>query len=96
MRYLMRRPNGPRKRGLNKIVGPKGFSAFDGYGIQIEGNELRQMMNMMNYNYPYYQTLVENYGFEKEVDFVSCYVNADAFQAAGKNSTVGRTGQRAQ
>jgi GNAT superfamily N-acetyltransferase len=69
-----------RKRGLNKIVGPKGFSAFDGYGIQILGHELRQMMNMMNYNYPYYQKLVETYGFEKEVDFVSCYISASAFK----------------
>lgn len=68
-----------RKRGLNKIVGPKGFSGFDGYGIQIEGHDMRQMMNMMNYNYPYYQTLVETYGFEKEVDFVSCYLDAIAF-----------------
>jgi len=29
----------------------------------------------MNYNYPYYQTLVENYGFSKAVDFVSSYVD---------------------
>jgi len=26
-----------KKRGLNRVVGPKGMSAFDGYGIQIEG-----------------------------------------------------------
>jgi hypothetical protein len=68
-----------RVRGLNRIVGPKGFSAFDGYGIQIEGNDKRQMMTMMNYNYPYYRQLVENMGFEKEVDFVSCHLNADKF-----------------
>jgi hypothetical protein len=63
-----------RKRGLDTLVGPKGFTAFDGYGIQIEGHDHRQMMIMMNYNYPYYQKLVENLGFEKEVDFVSCYL----------------------
>jgi GNAT superfamily N-acetyltransferase len=72
------------QRNLNKIVGPKGFSLFDGYGIQIEGNHLRQMMNMMNYNYPYYQALVENYGFEKEVDFVSCYLKKSAFMLPEK------------
>ncbi len=77
-----------RQRNLNKIVGPKGFSAFDGYGIQIEGNELRQMMNMMNYNYPYYRALVENYGFEKEVDFVSCYISQSVFQLPGKIYTL--------
>lgn len=72
------------KRGLDTIVGPKGFSAFDGYGIQIEGHDLRQMMTMMNYNFPYYQQLVENIGFEKEVDFVSCYMHKDTFHLPEK------------
>jgi hypothetical protein len=68
-----------RERGLNKLVGPKGFGPLDGYGIQIEGFEHRQMMNMMNYNYPYYRDLVENLGFTKIVDFVSSYVDPQAF-----------------
>ena len=62
------------------MVGPKGLSPFDGYGILVEGFEQRQMMTMLNYNYPYYQTLVENIGFEKEVDFVSCYLPAESFK----------------
>jgi hypothetical protein len=37
-------------------------------------------MNMMNYNYPYYPKLVETLGFEKEVDFVSCYLNGNEFK----------------
>lgn len=69
-----------KERGLDHVVGPKGFSAFDGYGIQVEGYEHRQMMSMMNYNYPYYVKLVETYGFTKEVDFVSCYLARDAFK----------------
>jgi len=73
-----------QKRGLNKIVGPKGFGPLDGYGIQIEGFEHRQMMNMMNYNYPYYRDLVENLGFTKIVDFVSSYVNPQEFQLPPK------------
>ncbi len=67
-------------RGLDTVIGPKGLSPFDGYGIQIEGFEHRQMMSMMNYNYAYYPKLVEALGFEKEVDFVSCYLPADAFR----------------
>jgi hypothetical protein len=63
-----------RERGLNHVVGPKGMSPFDGYGIQIEGFEHRQVMNMMNYNFSYYPKLVEAIGFTKEVDFVSCYI----------------------
>ncbi len=69
-----------RARGLDTVIGPKGLSPFDGYGIQIEGFQYRQMMTMMNYNYAYYRTLVENLGFEKEVDFVSCYLPAEAFR----------------
>ncbi|MFN2302468.1 MAG: hypothetical protein ACK2TV_01930 [Anaerolineales bacterium] len=73
-----------RVRGLNKLIGPKGFGPLDGYGIQIEGFEHRQMMNMMNYNYPYYQKLVENLGFTKVVDFVSSYVEPQEFQLPPK------------
>ena len=69
-----------RARGLDTVIGPKGLSPFDGYGIQIEGFQYRQMMTMMNYNYAYYRTLVENLGFEKEVDFVSCYLPAESFR----------------
>jgi hypothetical protein len=69
-----------KKRGLNRLVGPKGFSAFDGYGICIQGHERRQMMNMMNYNYPYYQRLVEKIGFEKVVDFNSTYIDPTTFK----------------
>jgi hypothetical protein len=69
-----------RARGLDTVIGPKGLSPFDGYGIQVLGHEHRQMMTMMTYNYPYYQKLVEDLGFEKEVDFVSCYLPAEAFR----------------
>jgi len=69
-----------KKRKLNNVVGPKGFSALDGYGILVKGFEHHQMMNMMNYNYPYYSTLVENLGFEKEVDFVSHYAHIPDFR----------------
>jgi hypothetical protein len=69
-----------RERNLDQVIGPKGFGALDGYGLLVEGYEHRQIMTMMNYNYPYYQQLVENTGFEKEVDFVSCYLNADKFR----------------
>lgn len=68
-----------RQRGLDTIVGPKGFGALDGYGMLVEGFEFRQAMTMMNYNPPYYPQFAEKLGFQKEVDFVSCYLNADKF-----------------
>jgi hypothetical protein len=69
-----------RARGLDTIVGPKGMGPLDGYGILVFGYEHRQTMTMLNYNFPYYQQLVEAQGFEKEVDFVSCFLPADKFQ----------------
>jgi GNAT superfamily N-acetyltransferase len=69
-----------RQRSLDTVIGPKGFGALDGYGLLVEGYEYRQMMTMMNYNYPYYPKLVEALGFEKEVDFVSCYLASDKFR----------------
>ena len=69
-----------KARGLDTVVGPKGFGPLDGYGLLVEGYEHRQMMTMMNYNYAYYSRLIEALGFEKEVDFVSCYLNARTFQ----------------
>jgi hypothetical protein len=69
-----------RARGLTELVGPKGMGPLDGYGILVFGHEHRNTMTMLNYNYLYYQKLVESLGFEKEVDFVSCYLPADQFQ----------------
>lgn len=66
-----------KKRGLNRVIGPKGLGPLDGYGVLVLGHEHRQTMTMLNYNYPYYQKLVEAQGFEKEVDFVSCFLSAD-------------------
>jgi hypothetical protein len=69
-----------KERDLDTVIGPKGLSPFDGYGILVEGFEHRQMMTMMNYNYAYYPKLIEALGYEKEVDFVSCYLPADSFK----------------
>jgi GNAT superfamily N-acetyltransferase len=79
-----------REHGLNRIVGPKGFSIFDGYGLQVEGFEHRRMMFMMNYNHPYYVSIIESLGFTKEVDFVSKLVTVDRFRMPEKVHEVAR------
>lgn len=66
-------------RNLNAIVGPKGLSPFDGYGILERGYDIRQTMTMLNYNYPYYMRLVQNSGFVKEVDFISHVIDPETF-----------------
>lgn len=69
-----------RERGLDSLIGPKGMGPLDGYGILVFGHEHRNTMTMLNYNHAYYQQLVEVLGFEKEVDFVSCYLPAESFK----------------
>ena len=69
---------------LDTVVGPKGMGPLDGYGALVFGYEQQQTMTMLNYNYPYYQQLIEAQGFTKEVDFVSCYLPADKFQIPGR------------
>jgi len=83
-----------RARGLERVVGPKGFGPLDGYGLLVEGFEHRPMMTMMNYNYDYYPRLLEGLGFEKEVDFVSCYLSADLFRLPERVHSIAERVQR--
>jgi hypothetical protein len=69
-----------KEKGLDSMVGPKGMGPLDGYGVLVLGHEHCNTMTMLNYNYAYYQDLLERYGFEKEVDFISCYLPADNFK----------------
>jgi hypothetical protein len=79
-----------RARGLDTLIGPKGLGALDGYGMLVEGFEHRQMMTMMNYNPAYYPPMLEALGFQKEVDFVSCYVNTETFQLPERVVSIAR------
>ena len=79
-----------RKRKLNNLLGPKGLSSFDGYGFLVEGFDKRQMMTMMNYNQPNYPKFVENLGFKKVVDWVSCYTPIAEFKLPEKISEIAR------
>jgi hypothetical protein len=68
-----------RDRGLDTIIGPKGFTVFEGMGILIEGFEHLPAMGIP-YNYAYYGRLAENVGLEKEVDFTSLYISVSEFE----------------
>jgi hypothetical protein len=69
-----------RRRRLDRIVGPKGMTPLDPYGVLIDGFEHRQMMTMVSYNYPYYERLLGDLGFQKEVDFISCRLSKQTFR----------------
>lgn len=65
-----------RKRGLEHLIGTKGFLQGDGMGILVEGFEHRPAIGIP-YNYSYYDAFVRDSGFEKETDFVSGYLRGD-------------------
>ncbi|HSL21436.1 MAG TPA: hypothetical protein VK886_07870 [Vicinamibacterales bacterium] len=68
-----------RGRGLTALVGPKGLSPFDGYGLLVDGFDRGQLMTMTNYNPAWYVPILEGFGFVKEVDFVSYELHRDTF-----------------
>ncbi|MGM0432584.1 MAG: GNAT family N-acetyltransferase [Spirochaetota bacterium] len=69
-----------RRRGLDRLIGPQGFSGFTGAGILIKGFEHRASMTMMNYHYRYYHTFFERFGFDKYKDFYSAQKYIQTFE----------------
>jgi hypothetical protein len=69
-----------RERGLDSILGPKGFGPLDGYGMLVDGFDHRQTMMMSAYNKPYLPRLMETLGFRKEVDFITCLIQRESFR----------------
>ncbi|HHX64767.1 MAG TPA: hypothetical protein GX702_07765 [Chloroflexi bacterium] len=59
-----------RDRGLDRLVGPRGFARGDGLGMLVEGYEHPAVMNIP-YHHAYYQRLVSAVGLEKEIDYLS-------------------------
>jgi len=59
-----------REKGMDKLIGPFGFSDKDPQGLQIEGFEHLPVIATPA-NPPYLQSLVEAEGYTKDVDCVS-------------------------
>lgn len=62
------------EKGMNKLIGPFGFSDKDPQGLQVEGFDLLPVLATPA-NPTYLPTLVINEGFVKEVDCVSYQMN---------------------
>lgn len=58
-----------KSKGMNEVVGPLGFSDLDREGLLIEGFDQLSTFEEQ-YNYDYYQRLIENCGYGKDVDWV--------------------------
>ncbi len=57
------------ERGMNKVVGPMGFTDLDLEGMLTEGFDQLSTMNSI-YNYPYYNDHMLKLGYTKEVGWV--------------------------
>jgi hypothetical protein len=62
-----------RTRGLTKILGPKGFTPLDGFGLLVKGFEHRPAFGLP-YNPAYYVDLIEAQGFTNRGESVSGYL----------------------
>ena len=65
-----------RSRGLTKILGPKGFTPLDGFGLLVKGFEHRPAFGLP-YNPAYYVDLIEAQGFTKQGKSVSGYLGTN-------------------
>lgn len=57
-----------RERGCDLMKGPWGFTDMDKEGLLVEGYEHISPFTCL-YNYPYYDKLLKEVGFEKDVDW---------------------------
>lgn len=64
-----------KERGMEEIVGPLNFTDMDREGLLIDGFDQVSTFETQ-YSYPYYKTLIENYGFRKDVDWIEHQLRA--------------------
>ena len=60
--------NWAKQIGMNEVIGPLGYSDLEREGLLIEGFDYPATFEE-SYNYPYYQRFIENYGYQKDVDW---------------------------
>ena len=58
-----------KSKGMNEICGPLGYNDLEREGLLIEGFDKLSTFEEQ-YNFPYYEELVENHGFKTEVEWI--------------------------
>ncbi len=58
-----------KAKGMTEMVGPLGYSDLEREGLLIEGFDYLSTFEEQ-YNYPYYASLIEGCGYQKDVDWV--------------------------
>lgn len=66
-----------KERGMTEMNGPVGFTDMDKEGLLFEGFEEMAAMPEL-YNYPYYMRHYEDYGLEKEADWLAIQITPPA------------------
>lgn len=66
--------NWGKTQNLTEICGPSRFSNMEKQAMLIEGFD-KLLPIAADYNFDYYPTLIENLGFEKEVDYIQYKIN---------------------
>lgn len=69
--------NWARGKNADEIVGPLGFSDLEREGLLIEGFDQLSTFEEQ-YNYNYYQRLIENCGYVKDVDWIERRIRVPA------------------
>jgi len=65
-----------KSQGLNQILGPKGFTVLDGFGMLVKGFEHQPAFGQP-YNPAYYPEMVESLGFTKVKDIFTGRIDRD-------------------
>ena len=60
-------------KGMEEVVGPLSFSDLEREGLLIGGFDQPATFEE-SYNHPYYQTFIENLGYQKEVDWTGSFL----------------------
>ena len=79
-----------QNNGMDTVCGPLGFSDLDREGLLIDGFNENSTFEEQ-YNYEYYSRLIENLGYEKEIDWVEFELKAPE----KKNPMLKRVAERA-
>jgi len=74
-----------KAKGFDQMIGPCNFSTNETAGLLVDGFDESPMI-MMTYNAPYYQKLVEDFGFKKEMDLYAYFI--PSFEASEKSIRV--------
>lgn len=65
-----------QKRGLDTMIGPKGFTPLNGLGLLTRGFQHRPALEIP-YNHAYYADFIEGLGFQCEREVLSGYLGRD-------------------